>query len=884
MKRLALLFGLLILGLLNCSSLMATSRIELSPLFTNNMVIQREKPVVIWGKTAPGNQVLISLNHVQKSTQSDADGYFETSFEPLPVGGPYELQVSANDTLVKINNILSGDVWLCSGQSNMAWQLKDEMFASEEAANSDYPDLRMIRLPTNSALEPVTNDTRPTRWLVSGSTSAKLFSAVGYYFGRTIHNGIKVPVGLIATFWGGSTIETWISEDGLKSFNEFKSFFDELHSGTVSLADYEQRAADSLLARQKGTLVDAFAPLAIQHFPSLTYNGMVAPIKKFPMKGVIWYQGENNVARAWQYRALFPALINDWRVQFNNADMPFYYVQLPGFGLIRNYPHESQWAELRDAQNQALAMNNTKMAVTIDVGSTDDIHPKNKRTVGYRLANLALRNIYGQTSVNSEFPQLKAYTVDGGSIVCEFDNVGTGLTVQGGELTEFTISGENGVFNRAKAEIIAPNKIRLSSDYVPVPTAVRYAWSYFPINGLVYNSDNLPLGTFRTDTFRVSTQPAPVSAGDTITMKTAKPKDSKITLLVSVSGSGEFDVDWGDGNLVPVNGVSTATGKPTTITGTTMTDQAEIKVYTRSSSILYLNCASNELTVLDVSRALQLLYLRAYTNKLTSIDLSKNKELQTLYLYSNSLTTLDVSNNQKLVDLQFGTNKISNFVGLDKLTALRTLSAMVNPLGELELKYNPVLQLINLRNCGLTSLDLSKVTNSLSLVEVQNGGHVNANHFTACGLDSLYLSLPDRTGMTAGVVRVINSVANPLFNDGDGSNKNIAADKNWVVKSYNKETLTGDGGGCIISSGIDNAASMDNNLVISPNPVKNKVTIHIPTLARGHRLMIFDSLGKKVRDIAVRATQKSVLLDVSSFAQGIYLVHIERYSNKLIKK
>lgn len=878
LKRI-LSFLLIIIAIQQFEASSAEAFLKIPAIFSRNMILQREKPVTVWGSTSAATSVTVLLNNESVEVLSDAQGRWEVSLNPLPVGGPYQMTIATKDTTVTFTNILSGDIYLCSGQSNMAWQFMNDQFYTEESANTDIPNLRSIRIPVKISVDSINDDVGSTYWLQTNETSAKLFSAIGFYFGRKLHQEINVPIGLIGSYWGGSTIEAWMSRDGLSEFSEFDAFLDELETGNLTVEELSARADENLRLKQEGVITDPAVPLALQHFASTTYNGMIAPFRKFAIKGVIWYHGENNVARAWQYRSLFPALIKDWRQKFNNPDMPFYYVQLPNYGLVRNYPHESQWAELREAQDKTLSTNNTEQVISIDIGDCGDLHPKNKRDVGYRLANKALKNIYNRTDINPEFPRLKFYEVVDHTIVCEFEHVGTGLKIKGGELTEFTIAGENEVFVTASANIIAPNKIELSSQFVPNPVAVRYAWSYCPIGGLVHNSNDLPLGTFRTDEWRISTQPVASNLADTIVMQTAKAVNSEITLLLAASGTGELSIDWGDGNTQTVENVSTQVSAPTTVKGVTKVNQAEIKIYTTDRSILYLTCASNELTMLDVSKASFLQYLRCNTNTLSAIELNNNKELLTLHIYRNNLTALNVANNSKLTDLQFGTNKISSLIGLEKLTAVRTLSAMTNPLGEIDVSFNPALQILNLRDCKLTKLDLSKTTNTLTTVEVFNNGHIYSNKFSACGLDSLYHSLPDRTGMTKGVIRVISSIANPLYNDGAGSNKNIANAKNWDVMTYVKETITGDGKGCAIDTGL-NTFSDENGFKLHPNPVNDFFSIQIPPSLINESLTVFDFLGRKIKDVKLLTVSTEV--NITDFLDGVYYLRIGNYSNKLV--
>ena len=338
------------------------------------------------------------------------------------------------------------------------------------------------------------------------------FSAIGYYFGKKLYSETNVPIGLIGNYWGGSTIESWMSVDALKEFPVFAKQLDEIYTGKVTIDQLKQRTNDENTRRTEALKnklnpnTIPYTPYIIQHVPSLVYNGMIAPLTNFPIKGIIWYQGEANVSRAEQYSYLFPALIKDWRKKWNDVNLPFYFVQLPNYGLVREYPYTSQWAELRESQQKALVLPQTGMVVTTDLGTCDNLHPINKKDVGNRLAGIALNNLYGLKNIAYKFPQLKSYEVKGNSIICEFENVGNGLIAVGGDVTEFCIAGANKRFFNAIVTIIEPNKIKISSTSVNQPIAVRYCWSNCPINGKVFNSDNLPLAPFRTDEWSISTQ------------------------------------------------------------------------------------------------------------------------------------------------------------------------------------------------------------------------------------------------------------------------------------------------------------------------------------------------------------------------------------------
>lgn len=490
----------------------ANTQLKLPGIFSNDMVIQREKPVTVWGTTVPRQKVTVQLHEQKKSVKADAYGNWRVRLKPLPVGGPYEMIVSTPETSVKYKNILSGDVWFCSGQSNMEFQLQYEQNADSEIPVSANPNIRMIRIPHNVSTIASNKEFGRTYWLPCNPSSSKLFSAVGYYFGKKIQAETNVPIGLIGSYWGGSAVESWMSKEALEAFPVFDPQLKEIEEGKISIQDMKKRFETetnrrlAVIKEKKNPNTVPYTPYAFQHYPSFTFNGMVSPFTDFAIKGVIWYQAENNASRAHQYADLFKAMINDWRKQWKDAKLPFYFVQLPNYGLVRNIPYVSQWAELRESQTKALKLPNTGMAVTIDVGGCKDLHPKNKLDVGNRLASIALNQTYGEKDIAFRSPMIKSFTIKDNTIICEFDYVGSGLQIIGGELTEFCIAGENKRFYNATAKIITPNQVEISAPEVKNPVAVRYAWSNCPVNGLLFNSDNLPASPFRTDDWQISTQ------------------------------------------------------------------------------------------------------------------------------------------------------------------------------------------------------------------------------------------------------------------------------------------------------------------------------------------------------------------------------------------
>lgn len=629
----------------------------LNPLFMDNMVLQREKPVPIWGWTTPGQKVTVQVAGKSASAVADAQGQWRAKLAPLPVGGPYTLTVSGPEN-VRLTNILVGDVWVCSGQSNMEMGIGNVNNAEQEIAQADYPQIRLFTVPKHVALatQPTTlpgGQNREAQWLACSPDNIRVgdwagFSAVGYFFGRALYRNVKVPIGLIHTSWGGTPAEAWTSAEalaaalpefrpsvtaleeartsnsalayaqrlaawyakndtgsqanlqnadadvsnwksmnlptnwekaGLPDYDGVVWFHKEItlpdgaagKAGTLHLGpiddmdttwvngvrvgglerydlsrDYKLpagvlKAGRNVIAVRvldtggdggiwgkpeqmtlevdgndtvslagpwlyKATLELKSAPAVPQNFngdqnaPTVLYNGMIAPLIPYGIKGAIWYQGESNAGRAYQYRTLLPTMIKDWRTRWNQGDFPFYIVQLANFMAHDTEPRDDAWPELREAQMlTAEHVSNSGQAVIIDIGDEKDIHPKDKQDVGERLALVALARTYGQ-KIEYYGPLYKSMKVEGDKIRLSFIHQGGGLVARGGDkLTGFAIAGEDKKFVWADA-IVDGETVVVSAPQVSHPVAVRYAWSNNPVCNL-YNQAGLPASPFRTDTW-----------------------------------------------------------------------------------------------------------------------------------------------------------------------------------------------------------------------------------------------------------------------------------------------------------------------------------------------------------------------------------------------
>ena len=497
---------------------------ELHGLFTDNMVLQRDRLVPVYGTGAEGETVTVEIDG-RKASGTVAGGRWKVVLPPLAAGGPHTLKVTGNN-VVTLDNVLCGDVWLCTGQSNMAGVLKaywrsdpesQRLFAGIPKAN---PLVRLFKLKQDGADAPqrdvVTDASFGSSWRVCDEASALEFSATGYLFGSKLQPEIGVPVGLIYATLGGTSAECWMSGETLRSRPEFQGILDQY---AADLAAYP-RAHEQYLAKQAAWQAQPPAdrrgkkppqpPMGSEHpkRPSGLFNFMIAPLQEFAIKGAVWYQGEGNATRAVQYRTLFPALITSWRKAWGLGDFPFVFVQLAAYRQANPEPEDTDWPWLREAQAMALALPNTGMAVAIDAGSQTNIHPPDKPTVGARLAAAALEVAYGRDIVASG-PTFKRLTVSGNQAVLDFDHIGGGLVAKAVELDGhslpadplrgFAICGPDKKFHWADA-VIRNGQVVVSSPQVSTPVAVRYAWANFPLCNLS-NREGFPAVPFRTDQF-----------------------------------------------------------------------------------------------------------------------------------------------------------------------------------------------------------------------------------------------------------------------------------------------------------------------------------------------------------------------------------------------
>ncbi|MBI4663113.1 MAG: sialate O-acetylesterase [Verrucomicrobia bacterium] len=478
--------------------------VKLPALFSDNAVLQQGKPVPVWGWADDGEKVTVEFRG-EKASAVAKGGKWMVKLPKLKAGGPDVLTVTGQNK-IELKNVLVGEVWVASGQSNMEWPLRLTFESEKSVAASANSMIRLFTVPKLKAEKPV-EDVNAS-WKECGPPTITNFSAVAYFFGRDLQKSLGVPIGLIHTSWGGSPAEVWMSDDVLQANPDYKKAI--LDGYVESMRRYEtalaQFNAEQAGAKKQGKPFDKKPPGRPFWKPSELYNGMIAPLLPFAIQGAIWYQGESNAGRAHQYRTLFPDMIRNWRRDWRQGDFTFLAVQLAPFTKIKDQPGDSDWAELREAQLIATkVLPKVGMAVITDVGEENDIHPRKKEPVGARLA-LAARGIaYGEKKLVSSGPLYKRMKIQGDKAVLSFDHVGSGLEARGGELKGFAIAGEDKKFVWAKAEI-AGKQVVVSSPDVEKPIAVRYGWANYPVVNL-WNKEGMPATPFRTDDFPMITAP-----------------------------------------------------------------------------------------------------------------------------------------------------------------------------------------------------------------------------------------------------------------------------------------------------------------------------------------------------------------------------------------
>jgi len=499
----------------------AQADVKLPALFSNGMVLQSGNTTPIWGTADPGEKVTVFWDlpdqpnvPAAKSVEADTKGQWKVTLtKNLEPGGPYGLVVSGKNHIDII--VYVGEVWICSGQSNMEMRLQSTTNAKETIQKSKNPRIRLFSVAHATADQPLTEV--KGKWDECSPDNVKSFSAVAYYFGRDLQKALKVPVGLIHTSWGGTRAEAWTRHEILDSHAEWKGEFPAYERAKAEFPKAVEKYKADQAKRQEEAKSKPEGkssspnprppsdPSKNPNSPSVLYNAMIAPLIPYGIKGAIWYQGESNAGQAFLYRKLFPVMIQNWREDWKRGDFTFLFVQLAPHQAIVKEPQESAWAELREAQlKTSQNLPHTGMAVITDVGDPKDIHPRDKEPVGARLALAARALAYGE-NIEYSGPTYDSMEVTNNTAVLRFKHVGKGLDARGGSLTGFTIAGEDHKFHNAQAEI-KENKVFVSCPEVAHPVAVRYGWANCPVVNL-WNKDGLPASPFRTDDFPMVTGP-----------------------------------------------------------------------------------------------------------------------------------------------------------------------------------------------------------------------------------------------------------------------------------------------------------------------------------------------------------------------------------------
>jgi sialate O-acetylesterase len=470
----------------------AFADVQLPALFSDHMLLQRDAPVRIFGKAQPGEAVAVTFRGQTAQAVTDTVGRWEVWLKPLSPGPAAEMTVTGANSIT-IADVLVGDVWVGSGQSNMQWAVRQADNAETEIAAAKFPQIRLFYVPRKPSAAPV--EDVDAKWVVCAPESVGEFSAVLYFFGRQMHQDLKVPMGLIHSSWGGTPIASWISGPSLAGNARLEPFLTYWQNVVLqyptSMSRYEQALKKWETAGSQGQRPALPMGPGHAHEPTSLYNGMLAPLVKYTIKGALWYQGETEAGRAQGqiYGEAMMTLVQDWRRAFGQGEFPFYWVQLANYG---NAAKNGHWMRVQEGQVKATALRNTGVAIINDIGNPTNIHPTNKQDVGRRLALLAQHN--------GGSPLYRQFTREGSAIRIWFDNAGTALKTRGsGPVTGFQIAGPDGKYVASEARIDGATVLVSSAD-VANPQSVRYAWDYDPVANLT-SAAGLPVSIFRTDEY-----------------------------------------------------------------------------------------------------------------------------------------------------------------------------------------------------------------------------------------------------------------------------------------------------------------------------------------------------------------------------------------------
>jgi sialate O-acetylesterase len=612
-SKVAAAFLLLTLGF--ASAPVRSADLTLAPVFSDHMVIQREKPIHVWGRAASKANVLVALGKTTRKATTGDDGKWSVEFDALSAGGPYELSISSGKEAVTVQDILLGDVWLCSGQSNMQFGLSEAIGheAALEKVAAD-PSVRLLMIPKAPATQP--SDSFTANWTKQDTKATSRFTAVGIFFAVALREHDPslrdVPIGLIDSSFGGTRVEGWIPSDQLTTFRP-----EDLRESMFGIK------------------------------PTQLYNAMIAPLAGTGLKGVLWYQGESNTAQAALYPQLLGTMIRQWREDFRDPALPFYLVQLANFPD----PWEGySFAWLRDAQAKAAAsIDHVHLAVAIDTPDGYDLHPKHKSQLGDRLARLAAKHTYGKDVV-AEGPAFRSATPEGSAMRVEFDVGGSPLAVSAGMIGGFDLAGEDGIFYAARTERIDDHTMRVFDDHVPAPRFVRYAFRADPA-ATIFNRDGIPAAPFRTDSAPQAPmcevqQTRPARRVVTPTYSARIEADGRLASL-QVDGQELFSPDDG-GGFAPLSGWGWRKFYNATDVG-----PQSVRFFDASTSVTY-TFAESEIRIKIANDSNDALPARFLLNPLaTTADKPDAGKTYSFSRNQNALTILGADSVEKLFDVVY---------------------------------------------------------------------------------------------------------------------------------------------------------------------------------------------------------------------------------------
>jgi sialate O-acetylesterase len=473
------------------------SEVRVSRAFSDGMVLQQQSDAAIWGWARAGETITVSMRTERAKAVAAADGKWMAHLRTPAAGGPYDLTVAGEANAVKFTDVLVGEVWLATGQSNMEFTLREHADHDAEIANSNHPQIRFLTVRNEVSFTPL-DDVHVGTWQASAPSTAGAFSAVAYFFAREVQAELKVPVGIVSLARGGTSIQAWMSREQNAQVPWAKQRLDEWDA-LVARATTRPAATTT-----KGESIPARQNPSAGRWPTLMYNTELLPVAPYTVRGILWYQGEHHVGRHDEYRPMLPLLVRQMRTMWGDDRLPFYSVQLHRYGADEP---KLKFGEFREAQMSLLSEPNTALAIAIDTGEAKEGHPKEKRPIGHRLAALALNKTYGRHDIPCSGPWFESMQIEGSRVRIRFTDVDGGLVVKGDTLEGFTIAGADQKWASAHAKLDG-NDVIVWSDDIPQPVAVRYAWADFPKVNL-YNRADFPAAPFRTDEWPTEMSPEP---------------------------------------------------------------------------------------------------------------------------------------------------------------------------------------------------------------------------------------------------------------------------------------------------------------------------------------------------------------------------------------